>query len=85
MLFFCVINNIGYAEFYMYLLFSFFDGVSLFEELVEEVVCFGLEVFVFIDYDGMYGIVCFVEAVEVFGLFIVFGVELSFDVVILWI
>lgn len=53
-----------YVELYVYFLYLFLDGVFFFEEFIVEVECFGLSVFVLIDYDGFYGVVCFVEVVE---------------------
>lgn len=71
-----------YVELYVYLVYSFFDGVSMFEELVEEVVWLGLCVLVLIDYDGLYGVVWFVEVVVEFDVCMVFGVELLLGVMV---
>ncbi|MFN2518724.1 MAG: error-prone DNA polymerase [Jatrophihabitantaceae bacterium] len=71
---------IGYAELHAHSSFSFLDGASSPEELVEEAVRLGLSALTLTDHDGMYGIVRFAEAAEALGLPTAFGAELSLDV-----
>src|SRR3954463_2150651 len=66
-----------YAELHCHSNFSFLDGASHPEELVEEAVRLGLEALAITDHDGMYGIVRFAEAAAALGLPTVFGAELS--------
>ncbi|MDT4945299.1 MAG: error-prone polymerase [Pseudonocardiales bacterium] len=71
---------VGYAELHAHSSFSFLDGASSPEELVEEAVRLGLTGLTLTDHDGMYGIVRFAEAAEALGLPTAFGAELSLDV-----
>ncbi|PZS18456.1 MAG: error-prone DNA polymerase [Pseudonocardiales bacterium] len=73
-------SPIGYAELHAHSSFSFLDGASSPEELVEEAVRLGLSALTLTDHDGMYGIVRFAEAAEALGLPTAFGAELSVDV-----
>ena len=57
--------------------FSFLDGASHPEELVEEAVRLGLTALALTDHDGFYGVVRFAEAARAHGLPTVFGAELS--------
>ncbi|MGH9060675.1 MAG: PHP domain-containing protein, partial [Acidimicrobiales bacterium] len=66
-----------YAELHCHSNFSFLDGASHPEELVEEAVRLGLEALALTDHDGMYGVVRFAEAAAEVGLPTVFGAELS--------
>jgi error-prone DNA polymerase len=66
-----------YAELHCHSSFSFLDGVSQPEELVEEGVRAGLEALALTDHDGFYGVVRFSEAARAVGLPTVFGAELS--------
>src|SRR5207302_8438116 len=59
--------------------FSFLDGASRREELVEEADRLGLEALALTDHDGMYGVVRFAEAAEAIGVPAVFGAELTLD------
>jgi error-prone DNA polymerase len=75
-------GRVPYAELHAHSSFSFLDGASSPEELVEEAVRLGLEGLTLTDHDGMYGIVRFAEAAEVaqaHGLATGFGAELSLD------
>ncbi|MCU1656922.1 MAG: polymerase alpha subunit [Pseudonocardiales bacterium] len=72
--------SIPYGELHAHSSFSFLDGASSPEELVEEAVRLGLTSLTLTDHDGMYGIVRFAEAAEAFGLPTAFGAELSLDV-----
>ncbi|HET9690859.1 MAG TPA: error-prone DNA polymerase [Acidimicrobiales bacterium] len=68
---------VPYAELHCHSNFSFLDGASHPEELVEEAVRLGLEALAVTDHDGMYGVVRFAEAARQVGLPSVFGAELS--------
>lgn len=73
-------SPVGFAELHAHSSFSFLDGASSPEELVEEAVRLGLSALTLTDHDGMYGIVRFAEAAEALGLPTAFGAELSLDV-----
>jgi error-prone DNA polymerase len=66
-----------YAELHCHSNFSFLDGASHPEELVEEALRLGLEALALTDHDGFYGIVRFAEAAREVGLPTVFGTELT--------
>src|SRR5437870_8721340 len=66
-----------YAELHCHSNFSFLDGASHPEELVEEAARLGLEALALTDHDGMYGVVRFAEAAKVVGMPTVFGAELT--------
>ncbi|GAB2752137.1 error-prone DNA polymerase [Amycolatopsis magusensis] len=70
-------TRVPYAELHCHSNFSFLDGASHPEELVEEAVRLGLDVLALTDRDGMYGVVRFAEAAADLGLRTVFGTELS--------
>jgi error-prone DNA polymerase len=67
----------SYAELHCHSNFSFLDGSSHPEELVEEAVRLGLDALALTDHDGMYGVVRFSQAAGALGLPTVFGAELS--------
>ncbi|AXB46935.1 error-prone DNA polymerase [Amycolatopsis albispora] len=69
--------RVPYAELHCHSNFSFLDGASHPEELVEEAVRLGLDALALTDRDGMYGVVRFAEAAGDLGLRTVFGTELS--------
>jgi len=71
---------VRYAELHAHSSFSFLDGASSPEEMVEEAVRLGLSALTLTDHDGFYGIVRFSEAAETLGLPTVIGAELSLDV-----
>ncbi|MDQ2748273.1 MAG: error-prone DNA polymerase [Actinomycetota bacterium] len=73
-------SPVGFAELHAHSSFSFLDGASSPEELVEEAARLGLSALTLTDHDGMYGIVRFAEAAEALGLPTAFGAELSLDV-----
>jgi error-prone DNA polymerase len=73
-------SPVGFAELHAHSSFSFLDGASSPEELVEEAVRLGLSALTLTDHDGMYGIVRFSEAAQTLGLPTAFGAELSLDV-----
>lgn len=69
---------VPYAELHAHSTFSFLDGASTPEQLVEEAHRLGLSGLAVTDHDGFYGIVRFAEAAESFpDLATVFGAELS--------
>ncbi|MBX6390701.1 MAG: error-prone DNA polymerase [Frankia sp.] len=70
---------VPYAELHCHSAFSFLDGASQPEELVEEAVRLGLSALALTDHDGMYGVVRFAEAAHELGLPTIYGVELSLE------
>jgi error-prone DNA polymerase len=68
-----------YAELHCHTNFSFLDGASHAEELVEEAVRLGLEALAITDHDGFYGIVRFAEAARALDLPTIFGAELTLN------
>ncbi|HEX5594509.1 MAG TPA: error-prone DNA polymerase [Micromonosporaceae bacterium] len=70
---------VPYAELHCHTNFSFLDGASHPEELVEEAVRLGLSALAVTDHDGFYGVVRFAEAARELRLPTVFGAELSLD------
>jgi error-prone DNA polymerase len=69
--------TVPYAELHCHTNFSFLDGASHPEELVEEAVRLGLEALAVTDHDGLYGVVRFAEAAAAVGLPTIFGAELT--------
>jgi len=69
--------TVPYAELHAHSNFSFLDGASHPEELVEEAARLGLEAIALTDHDGMYGVVRFAEAAQELGVPTVYGAELS--------
>jgi error-prone DNA polymerase len=70
-------SSTAYAELHCHTNFSFLDGASHPEELVEEAQRLGLAALAVTDHDGFYGIVRFAEAARPLGLPTVFGTELT--------
>src|SRR5690348_11955174 len=70
-------ERVPYAELHCHSNFSFLDGASHPEELVEEAARLGLDAIAITDHDGMYGVVRFAEAAAELGVRTVFGTELS--------
>jgi error-prone DNA polymerase len=72
---------VPYAELHCHSNFSFLDGASHPEELVETAVELGLQALALTDHDGLYGVVRMAEAAELTGydLATVFGAELSLE------
>ncbi len=70
---------VPYAELHAHTSFSFLDGASAPEELVEEAERLGLHALAVTDHDGFYGIVRFAEAAESLTVKTVFGAELSLE------
>ncbi|MFS0868046.1 error-prone DNA polymerase [Microbacterium sp. 179-B 1A2 NHS] len=68
---------VPYAELHAHSSFSFLDGASSPEDLVEEAERLGLHALAVTDHDGFYGIVRFAEAAEHLTVKTVFGAELS--------
>ena len=68
---------VPYAELHTHSNFSFLDGASHPEELVEEAVRLGLAAIALTDHDGMYGVVRFAEAAKAYGMPAVYGAELT--------
>ena len=73
-------RSTAYAELHCHSNFSFLDGASHPEELVEEAVRLGLTALALTDHDGLYGVVRFAEAARAHGLSTVFGAELTLHV-----
>ena len=71
------VPHVPYAELHAHSHYSFLDGASSPEELVEEAVKLGLHALAITDHDGFYGVVRLAEAAEAYGLKTVFGAELS--------
>jgi error-prone DNA polymerase len=72
-------GSVPYAELHCHSNFSFLDGASHPEELVEEAAKLGLEALALTDHDGFYGVVRFAEAAREVGMPTVFGAELSLE------
>ncbi len=70
-------SNAPYAELHAHSAYSFLDGASTPEELVEEAVRLDLRAIALTDHDGLYGVVRFAEAAKELGMRTVFGAELS--------
>ncbi|MGC9667319.1 error-prone DNA polymerase [Planosporangium sp. 12N6] len=68
---------VPYAELHCHSNFSFLDGASHPEELVEQAARLGLEAVAITDHDGFYGVVRFAEAARELGIRTIFGAELS--------
>jgi error-prone DNA polymerase len=72
-------SQVPYAELHCHTNFSFLDGASHPEELVEEAVRLGLTGLAVTDHDGLYGVVRFSEAAREHDLPTIFGAELSLE------
>ena len=70
-------DRVPFAELHCHSNFSFLDGASHPEELVEEAARLGLDAIALTDHDGMYGVVRFAEAARAYGVRTVYGAELS--------
>ena len=68
---------IPYAELHCHTNFSFLDGASAPDDLVERAVELGLTGLAVTDHDGLYGAVRFVSAAEAAGLHPVVGLEIE--------
>lgn len=72
-------STVPYAELHCHSSFSFLDGASDPEALVEEAARLGNEALAITDHNGFYGVVRFAEAARAVGLPTVFGAELTVD------
>jgi error-prone DNA polymerase len=73
-------DRVPYAELHAHSNFSFLDGASSPEELLEEATRLGLYAVAMTDHDGLYGIVHLAEAAEGYDdVKTVFGAELSLE------
>src|SRR4051812_13717189 len=72
-----MVDSSGYAELHCHTNFSFLDGASHPEELVEEAHRLGLSGLAVTDHDGLYGAVRFAVAARSLGLPTAFGAELT--------
>ncbi len=68
---------VPYAELHAHSTFSFLDGASSPEELVQEAARLRLSALALSDHDGFYGLARFAEAAEMHGVRTMFGAELS--------
>ena len=69
----------GYAELHCHTNFSFLDGASHAEDLVERAVDLGYRALAITDHDGFYGAVRFSQAAGEAGLPAVYGVEIGLE------
>ncbi|TFV56836.1 error-prone DNA polymerase [Mycobacterium sp. PS03-16] len=70
-------GSVPYAELHAHSAYSFLDGASTPEELVEEAARLDLRAIALTDHDGLYGVVRFAEAAKELEIDTVFGAELS--------
>ncbi len=70
-------SQVPYAELHAHSAYSFLDGASTPEELVEEAARLDLTAIALTDHDGLYGAVRFAEAARELDMATVFGAELS--------
>ena len=70
-------SSVPYAELHAHSAYSFLDGASTPEELVEEAARLDLRAIALTDHDGLYGVVRFAEAAKELDIATVFGAELS--------
>ncbi|MFL6087703.1 MAG: error-prone DNA polymerase [Mycobacterium sp.] len=70
-------SAVPYAELHAHSAYSFLDGASTPEELVEEAARLDLRAIALTDHDGLYGVVRFAEAAKELEMQTVFGAELS--------
>ena len=70
-------STVPYAELHAHSAYSFLDGASTPEELVEEAARLDLRAIALTDHDGLYGVVRFAEAARELDMRTVFGAELS--------
>jgi len=67
----------GYAELHCHTNFSFLDGASHPEDLVERAVDLGYVALAVTDHDGFYGVSRFWQAAKETGLPAIYGVEIG--------
>ncbi|MBE9404605.1 error-prone DNA polymerase [Brachybacterium sp. Marseille-Q2903] len=70
-------HRVDYAELHAHSHFSFLDGASSPEEMVEQAASLGLSALALVDHDGLPGAVRFARAAREKGLSTVFGAELT--------
>ena len=70
-------DRVPYAELHCHSNFSFLDGASHPEELVERAAELELDAIALTDHDGMYGVARFAEAGRELGVHTAYGTELS--------
>ena len=70
-------SAVAYAELHAHSAYSFLDGASTPEELVEEAARLDLRAIALTDHDGLYGVVRLAEAARELDVRTVFGAELS--------
>ncbi|MCT2261541.1 error-prone DNA polymerase [Brachybacterium muris] len=70
-------HRVDYAELHAHSHFSFLDGASSPEEMVEQAAQLGLTALALVDHDGLPGAVRFARAAREQGLSTVFGAELT--------
>ncbi|TPG34441.1 error-prone DNA polymerase [Mycolicibacterium hodleri] len=71
------VASVPFAELHAHSAYSFLDGASTPEELVEEAARLNLRAIALTDHDGLYGVVRFAEAARELDVKTVFGAELS--------
>ncbi|HEX2404564.1 MAG TPA: PHP domain-containing protein, partial [Acidimicrobiia bacterium] len=69
----------GYAELHCHTNFSFLDGASHPEDLVERAIDLGYEALAVTDHDGFYGVSRFWQAAKETGLPAIYGVEIGLE------
>ena len=69
-----------YAELHCHTNFSFLDGASHPEDLVEQAIRLGYEALAVTDHDGFYGVSRFWQAAKASGLPAIYGVEIGLEV-----
>ena len=72
-------SEVAYAELHVHSNFSFLDGASHPESLVERAAELGLDAIALTDHNGLYGVVRFAEAARAVGIPTIFGAELTID------
>ena len=70
-------GGVPYAELHSHSNFSFLDGASDPEDLIEEAVRLGLTALAITDHDGLYAAARFAEAAQGYDLNTIYGAELS--------
>ncbi|ORA22330.1 error-prone DNA polymerase [Mycobacterium aquaticum] len=70
-------GSVPYAELHAHSAYSFLDGASTPEEMVEEAARLNLRAIALTDHDGLYGVVRFAEAARELDVATVIGAELS--------
>src|SRR5271163_679006 len=70
-------SSVAYAELHAHSAYSFLDGASTPEEMVEEAARLDLRALALTDHNGLYGAVRFAEAAVELDVRTVFGAELS--------